>query len=141
MRVPDADLRRTCCAWGRTLRPRPQLARQVVEELKGICGGAHRAGPARDLGSSALLLLVSRETLGDEQVDEHLEALGCSSGCSGSSLLRMEGGTMLITASTSSHSSTTQLTSSGPSPGASCGGLGLGLGERPVRVRDRLRLW
>ena len=87
MRVPDADLRRTCCAWGRTPRPRPQLARQVVEELKGICGGAHRAGPARDLGSSALLLLVSRETLGDEQVDEHLEALGCSSGCSGSRLL------------------------------------------------------
>ena len=73
-------------------------------------------------------LLVSRETLGDEQVEGHLEVLGCSSGCSGSSLLRMEDGTMLITPSTSSHSSTTQLTSSGPSPGASCGSLGLGLG-------------
>ena len=73
-------------------------------------------------------LLVSRETLGDEQVEGHLEVLGCSSGCSGSSLLRMEGGTVLITPSTSSHSPTIQLTSSGLSPRASCRGLGLGFG-------------
>ena len=126
MRVPDRTLR-----LGAHPAAPPAAGAAGRRGAKGyrICGGAHRAGPDRDLWSSALLLLVSREgTLGDEQVEEHLEAMGCSSGCSGSSLLRMEGGTMLITASTSSHSSTTQLTSSGPSPGASCGGLGLGLG-------------
>jgi hypothetical protein len=94
--------------------------------------GAQRAGPARessrDLGSSALLLLVSREALGEAAAEAARDALGCSSGCSGSSLLRMEGGTVLITPSTSSHSPTIQLTSSGLSPRASCRGLGLGFG-------------
>ena len=73
-------------------------------------------------------LLVSRETRGEAAVEAARDALGCSSGCSGSSLLRIEGGTVLTTPSTSSHSPTIQLTSSGLSPGASCRGLGLGFG-------------
>ena len=100
-----------------------------AEELRS---GAQRAGPARersrDLGSSALLLLVSRETLGEAAADAARDVLGGSSGCSGSSLLRIEGGTVLTTPSTSSHSPTIQLTSSGLSPGASCRGSGLGFG-------------